>query len=567
MSKSQSFGSIQEELEYYKQQYAHLESELQEFQQSSKELEAELEKDVEASEKRERELRDQVDAIGFQANEWKNKYNQSRTESTVAQNRLQKEITTLRETNRTLQIKLRDMEVANDEYEVMARNTTTSLDDLELKHNQAVERNILLEDEIKQGEQERELLRIETQRLKDELSDSRVENEIVIGKLRAADSMKERRAGILPQEDEDKLKRPSSTYTDRSVTTVSTATTRSHHISRSEVSASEPQTPPSPQYTDRTGQSRTKKPQSTPSKLDVSNHHDDTPRPEHVMQKKLRARPSYGTRRARPSVLPADALVKLDASHNPDLPESKSLYQIRGLRDKMQKLEERLHTVKSRLPNPPPSPCPAEEDGVMPASITMRSPTKRRSVLPLNHYVIAPPSITHTNESSTSTWSPRPPVPPKDEHGRSTTSQMYRSHDEAYRSSTSQSCRSSEEQAITSPEANLPPRPSSRMSISVSRPPSSSSGVRQEEPEPTTHNGRNLHLETGSLRRPRASEAQTPIRLGGTLGRSNFPLKSRPSVGSVLLGSTAGTTTGTNRRKSNIARPGLGSMFPPERRV
>lgn len=65
------FGSLQEELDYYKTAYETLEAELQEFQSSSKELEAELERDVEESEKRERKLQEKVERVGFEAEEWK----------------------------------------------------------------------------------------------------------------------------------------------------------------------------------------------------------------------------------------------------------------------------------------------------------------------------------------------------------------------------------------------------------------------------------------------------------------------------------------------------------------
>lgn len=65
------FGSLQEELDYYKTAYETLDAELQEFQSSSKELEAELERDVEESEKRERKLQEKVERIGFEAEEWK----------------------------------------------------------------------------------------------------------------------------------------------------------------------------------------------------------------------------------------------------------------------------------------------------------------------------------------------------------------------------------------------------------------------------------------------------------------------------------------------------------------
>lgn len=100
---------------------------------------------------------------------------------------MQKEITSLRDTNRTLQLKLRDIEVANDDFERQARNTTSSLEDMEYKYNAAIERGVLLEEEMREGEQEREGLRIQNQRLRDELSDLKVEAEIVQEKLRNAE--------------------------------------------------------------------------------------------------------------------------------------------------------------------------------------------------------------------------------------------------------------------------------------------------------------------------------------------------------------------------------------------
>lgn len=66
-----SFGTLQDEINYYKKQYEHLESELQDFQASSRELESELEKDIEASEKRERSLREKVESTSYEAEEWK----------------------------------------------------------------------------------------------------------------------------------------------------------------------------------------------------------------------------------------------------------------------------------------------------------------------------------------------------------------------------------------------------------------------------------------------------------------------------------------------------------------
>ncbi|KAI4659022.1 uncharacterized protein J4E78_005445 [Alternaria triticimaculans] len=181
------WSSIEEELAYYKSQYETLEMELQEFQASSKELEAELERDVEESEKRERKLQEKAEKLGFEVEEWKTKYKQSKAEANNAQNTLQKEITTMRESQRALQMRLRDIEVQSDDFERQARHQTSSLEDVESKYNVAIERSVMLEEEIKIGEQEREALRIETQRLRDELSDLRVEAEITQEKLRIAE--------------------------------------------------------------------------------------------------------------------------------------------------------------------------------------------------------------------------------------------------------------------------------------------------------------------------------------------------------------------------------------------
>lgn len=111
------------------------------------------------------------------------KYKESKSEANAAQNTLEKEITTLRDANRTLQLRLRDTEVANDDFERQARNTTSSLEDLESKYNVAIERGVLLEEEIKMGEQERETLRVDAQRLREELSDLKIEAEILQAKL------------------------------------------------------------------------------------------------------------------------------------------------------------------------------------------------------------------------------------------------------------------------------------------------------------------------------------------------------------------------------------------------
>ncbi|TDZ23927.1 Nuclear distribution protein nudE-like protein 1 [Colletotrichum orbiculare MAFF 240422] len=176
--------SSEDALAWYKSQYEVLEGELAEFRESSKELEQELEKDIEAAEKRERSLQQKAESLQFEVEEWKTKYKQAKTEANIAQNTLEKEITTLRDTNRSLQLKLRDIEVANDDFERQARNTSSSLEDLESKYNVAIERAVMMEEEIKLGEQERETLRIEAQRLREELADLKIEAELLQDKIK-----------------------------------------------------------------------------------------------------------------------------------------------------------------------------------------------------------------------------------------------------------------------------------------------------------------------------------------------------------------------------------------------
>jgi len=555
MSTTLAFGSLQEELAYYKAQYEHLEAELQDFQQSSRELEAELEKDVEASEKRERDLRDKVDAIGFQTDEWKNKYNQSRTEAIAAQSTLQKEVTTLRDANRKMQMKFRDMEVANDEYEIQARNTTVSLDDLESKYNQTLERNVLLQEEMKVGEEEREMLRIESQRLKDELSDLKVENEIVTQRLRTAEGMNERRTRRVSQLTEHKAKRLSSANSDKSGVTASTATTKSRTTARSGMTMSEPHTPPSPPVSENPTHHKAHQLRTTPSKLCMSLR-DDTPRPEHAMQKKMHTRPSFGTRRGKPVMVRDD--IGTAAAGNEGIPRSNSLYHIRGLREKMQNLETRLQSAKSRLqppPHTPPrgnSPEPAA-DMSMPQTVTMRkSSAKRRSILPVNTAVPAlTPRTFDPSRSTIASHSPRPPVPPKDTPSRrvSTLHSRQISMDSV-----------DQAQPALQEQTPQPYRSQSRMSSTPSRPPSSF--TLRFAPSSSTDTNHSTLPETGTLR----GSTRKSINVDAAKPTSSMGASGRPSIGAGTLppGNLAGTS-GTTRRRSNIVRPGLRNMRPPDR--
>lgn len=409
-----------EDLIYYKSQYEQLEAELADFQSSSRELEAELEKDVEASEKRERELKEKVESLCYEVDEWKvsltdfnfkeelsflvprriamssadivsgqTKYKQSKQEANTAQNTLQKEITTLRDTNRTLQLRLRDIEVANDDFERQARNTTSSLDDLESKYNVSIERGVIMEEEMKAGEQEREALRIETQRLRDELSDLKVEAEIRSDKLRHAETALERQrlrkptllnAGLV------RSRSPVSPTTTASSPTIGTPPTKS-----ASSTISEAPTPPSPPSSEPSipVMSSTPAQQAIKSRLSLSKS-VATPRPiTHTSRPPRHSRdpsaPVANDKHAS-SVSRRTTLNRQESFQSkPGISNSGSLYQIRGLIGKMQKLEQRVNSARSKLPAPtstPPHASPRSGSALghsyIPPTVTMRT-NKRRT--------------------------------------------------------------------------------------------------------------------------------------------------------------------------------------------
>ncbi|KAL5332283.1 NUDE protein [Aspergillus crustosus] len=364
-TRTNGSSSRSDQLAHYKAQYEQLESELADFQASSRELEVELEKEIEASEKRERQLKEKVDNLRYEVDEWKSKYKQSKSEASTAQNTLQKEVTSLRDSNRTLQLRLRDTEVANDDYERQARHTTSSLEDMESKFNMAIERSVLLEEEVKVGEQEREDLRIENQRLRDELNDLKIETEIVQEKLR--NGGRRRRPAPLGRS-------PSTPHTpdifDRSpgASTVSSPmfTTPPTKLSLTLASAAAA-TPPSPPMSETSSSMRKSlnatpgfplQKASAPENFGTRSLYGN--RPQRFSTHTRATSFAFSNGRSTPSVTSRPSLPKQannNNSNNPanrpsGIPKSGSLYQIRGLIGKMQKLEERVQSAKSKLPPP-----------------------------------------------------------------------------------------------------------------------------------------------------------------------------------------------------------------------
>ncbi|GBF61540.1 nuclear distribution protein nudE homolog [Trichophyton mentagrophytes] len=380
--------STADAIAYYKSQYELLEAELADFQSSSRELEAELEKDIEASEKRERKLKEKVERLGYEVEEWKTKYKQAKSEANSVQSTLQKEITTLRDSNRTLQLKLRDTEVANDDFERQARNTTSSLEDIESKYNISIERGVLLEEEIKNGEQEREMLRIKEQRLRDELADLKVETHIIQEKLRKAEAALERKAkfSLLESTSTNGIGHRLDAADHSPATTTSSPIATPLTKSASSVS-SEIATPPSPPFSESStnGAFRGATPNMSRSRISISESNGMS------KHQKSASRSSRHSRVPSVSMSSTTGRITPSAGRQPTsngLPKSSSLYQIRGLIGKMQKLEERVQSARSRLPAPvdtPPRASPRTGSAMggpsynMPSSVTVRSNRKRSS--------------------------------------------------------------------------------------------------------------------------------------------------------------------------------------------
>lgn len=348
------------------------------------------------------------------------KYKQAKSEANSAQGILQKEITGLRDANRTLQLKLRDIEVANDDYERQARNTTSSLEDLESKYNVAIERGVLLEEEIRSGEQEREKLRVENQRLRDELSDLRIEAEIIQEKLRHAEAANRRRKPAF-------LSCTPSTPHTPDVSDLSPKSAASSPLfSTPPTKFSQPvivsgtATPPSPPISEASASMRksiTATPGFPRQRASVPDPHQNT-RSLHASKTTQRYTHSRATSlaysangRSTPSVASRSSISRLSlnkaggangaatgghahsrngiaaAERPPGLPNSGSLQQIRGLIGKMQRLEERVQSAKSRLPAPtqtPPRVSPRSRAGSalgdtsIPSSVTMRRSSRKR---------------------------------------------------------------------------------------------------------------------------------------------------------------------------------------------
>ncbi|KAG5984993.1 hypothetical protein E4U55_002100 [Claviceps digitariae] len=412
-------ASTEDALSWYKAQYEMLESELAEFRESSRELEQELEKDIERAEKQERALQEKAETLRFEVEEWKRKYKESKAEASAAQNSLEKEITTLRDTNRSVQLKLRDMEVVNDDFERQARNTTSSLEDLESKFNQAIERGVMMEEEIRTGEQEREKLRIETQRLREELAELKIEAELLQDKLKKQEN---RHLSTIstdlsvmgsPTFDKNIESSPNSTASSPLIT--SPTETKGSSM---EASVSEVQEPPSPPMSDASAPLA--RASAAAKRVGSLARKSRLPSLDNNFTPKCRVKSATTRRASRPSGgAPNLRTPASRAAGNPylskhKLPASNSLSHIRSLTAQMQRLEARVQSARSKLPAPthtPPRASPrsaaaaAASHGIpFPSTVTIRS--RKRTAASSAASSLAGDEATPTNFRSSTTSKP-----------------------------------------------------------------------------------------------------------------------------------------------------------------
>jgi hypothetical protein len=264
----------------------------------------------------------------------------------------------------------------------------------------------MLEEEVKIGEQERESLRIETQRLRDELSDLKIESDITHEKLRIAEETIERLHTRNPRQLATDSLRPPSPASEGSAsgTTTSSPVAYTPPPSKSETSPSPSTaqtTPPSPPLSDSSAKLTRRRPTNpiTPARQRTLNS-SATPRTTNAT---VRAAPRQAPRHSRGPSAPVAGVKTREPNPPPSaarrnmrqssrlsissehsaLPRSQSLYKMTTLNQDLRKLTERVHAVRSKLPAPtttPPRASPRQATlGAIPASVTVRRSGKRVS--------------------------------------------------------------------------------------------------------------------------------------------------------------------------------------------
>ncbi|KAK6312502.1 hypothetical protein J4Q44_G00181660 [Coregonus suidteri] len=165
------FVSLEEEVDYWKEQVAkhqqrseEAQEELQEFQQMSRDYEVELEMELKQCETRNQELLTQNNRLHMELENYKEKYETQHSEAYRQISTLEGDLAETTAIRDQLHKYIRELEQANDDLERAKRATIMSLEDFDQRMNHVIERNAFLESEL----DEKESLLESVQRLKDE---------------------------------------------------------------------------------------------------------------------------------------------------------------------------------------------------------------------------------------------------------------------------------------------------------------------------------------------------------------------------------------------------------------
>ncbi|XP_069022106.1 nuclear distribution protein nudE homolog 1-B-like [Embiotoca jacksoni] len=200
---TRKFGSLEEELGFWKEQAERhqqraeeAQEELQEFQQMSRDYEAELEAELKQCEGRNKDLLLDNNRLRMELENIKEKFEARHSDALRHISTMEDDLAQTTAVRDHLQKYIRELEQSNDDLERTKRATIMSLEDFEQRMNHVIERNAFLESEL----DEKENLLESVQRLKDEARDLRQE---------LAVRQKERRPSSSLGKDGDLLGNPS----------------------------------------------------------------------------------------------------------------------------------------------------------------------------------------------------------------------------------------------------------------------------------------------------------------------------------------------------------------------
>ena len=272
--------------------------------------------------------------------------------------------------------------MANDDFERQARTTTSSLEDLESKYNVAIERAVILEEEIKIGDQERQQLRVDSQRLREELADLKIEAEILQAKIKKQES---RHLSSLSTDISSIPGSPSFCNSPHSTASSPMIMTPPDlkALSAADTTTELLQDPPSPPMSDASlplprigGGLKTPAPQRQSRLPSAENSITPKPRAFTASTSSTRTTRVATTSNAMRTPAHRSSAAKSARPSTNKLPQSNSLTHIRTLTAQMERLEARVQSARSKLPGPGPTSTPPRSSPrgmVVPSTVTIRS--------------------------------------------------------------------------------------------------------------------------------------------------------------------------------------------------